>query len=98
MSRSGQRVSRTIATATRTATTSAATRTPPWCGRVADGDSIACLAARLDSVTAGRVITACDVRHPRFATADDLSGQRIVGWVPRGDPVVLGLPALTLKR
>jgi endonuclease-8 len=64
---------------------------------VADGDSIACLAARLDSVTAGRVITACDVRHPRFATAD-LSGQRIVGWVPRGDLVVRRLPALTLKR
>jgi hypothetical protein len=97
MSRSGQRVSRTTAPATRTATTSAATRTPPWCGRVADGDSIACLAARLDLVTAGHVITACDVRHPRFATAD-LSGQRIVGPVPRGDPVVSGLPALTLKR
>jgi hypothetical protein len=64
MSRSGQRVSRTTAPATRTATISAATRTPPWCGRVADGDSIACLAARLDSVTAGHVITACDVRHP----------------------------------
>jgi hypothetical protein len=97
MSRSGQRVSRTTAPATRTATTSAATRTPPWCGRVADGDGIACLAARLDLVTAGHVITACDVRHPRFATAD-LSGQRIVGPVPRGDPVVPGLPALTLKR
>ena len=47
-------------------------------GRVAEGDSIARLAARLDSVTAGCAITACDVRHPRFATTD-LTGQRIVG-------------------
>jgi hypothetical protein len=81
MSQSGQRMSRT--TATGTATTSAVTRTPPWCGRVTDGDSIACHAARPDSVTAGRVITTSDVRHPRFATAD-LSGQRSVSWVPRG--------------
>ena len=51
---------------------------------MAEGDSIARLAARLDSVTAGCVITACDVRHPRFATAD-LTGQRILGWAPSID-------------
>jgi endonuclease-8 len=55
---------------------------------VAEGDSIARLAARLDSVTAGRLITACDVRHPRFATVD-LSGQRIVGWAPRGKHLLM---------
>ena len=36
-----------------------------WAG--GRGDSIARLAARLDAVTAGSSITACDVRHPRFA-------------------------------
>jgi endonuclease VIII len=55
---------------------------------VAEGDSIARLAARLDSVTAGCVITACDVRHPRFATAD-LAGQRILGWAPRGKHLLM---------
>ena len=45
-----------------------------WAG--GRGDSIARLAARLDAVTAGSSITACDVRHPRFATTD-LTGQ---GW------------------
>jgi endonuclease-8 len=55
---------------------------------VAEGDSIARLAARLDSVTASCVITACDVRHPRFATAD-LVGQRILGWAPRGKHLLM---------
>ena len=55
---------------------------------MAEGDSIARLAARLDAVTAGSTITACDVRHPRFATAD-LTGQRIVGWVPRGKHLLM---------
>jgi endonuclease-8 len=55
---------------------------------VAEGDSIARLAARLDAVTAGRVITACDVRHPRFATAD-LAGQRVLGGVPRGKHLLM---------
>ena len=55
---------------------------------MAEGDSIARLAARLDSVTAGCTITGCDVRHPRWATAD-LTGQRIVGWVPRGKHLLM---------
>lgn len=55
---------------------------------MAVGDSIARLAARLDAVTAGSTITACDVRHPRFATAD-LTGQRIVGRVPRGQHLLM---------
>jgi endonuclease VIII len=55
---------------------------------VAEGDSIARLAARLDSVTVGRVITACDVRHPRFATVD-LTAQCIVGWTPRGKHLLM---------
>jgi endonuclease VIII len=57
-------------------------------GRVAEGDSIARLAARLDSVTAGCAITACDVRHPRFAAAD-LAGQHILGWAPRGKHLLM---------
>jgi endonuclease-8 len=55
---------------------------------VAEGDSIARLAARLHTLTAGSTITACDVRHPRFATAD-LTGQRVVGWVPRGKHLLM---------
>ena len=55
---------------------------------MAEGDSIARLAARLDSGTAGCVITACDVRHPRFATAD-LTGQRNLGWAPRGKHLLM---------
>lgn len=55
---------------------------------MAEGDSIARLAARLDAVTAGRLITACDVRHPRFATAD-LAAQRILGWTPRGKHLLM---------
>jgi endonuclease-8 len=57
-----------------------------WAG--GRGDSIARLAPRLDAVTAGSSITACDVRHPRFATTD-LTGQRIVGWVPRGKHLLM---------
>jgi endonuclease-8 len=55
---------------------------------VAEGDSIARLAARLDTVTGGCTIAGCDVRHPRFATAD-LTGQRILGWVPRGKHLLM---------
>jgi len=55
---------------------------------VAEGDSIARMAARLDAVTDGSSITACDVRHPRFATAD-LTGQRIVCRVSRGQHLLM---------
>jgi endonuclease VIII len=55
---------------------------------VAEGDSIARLAARLDAATSGSVIDASDVRHPRFATAD-LARQRILGWVPRGKHLLM---------
>ncbi|MFD5826980.1 DNA-formamidopyrimidine glycosylase family protein [Lentzea sp. NPDC060358] len=50
---------------------------------MAEGDSVARLAARLDTATAGALITRSDVRHPRFATVD-LAGQRIREWRARG--------------
>lgn len=55
---------------------------------MAEGDSVARLAARLHAATAGAVIVRSDVRHPRHATAD-LAGQRITGWVPRGKHLLL---------
>jgi endonuclease-8 len=50
---------------------------------VAEGDSVARIAARLDTATAGALIVHSDVRHPRFATVD-LAGQRILEWRARG--------------
>ncbi|OLR95112.1 DNA-formamidopyrimidine glycosylase family protein [Actinokineospora bangkokensis] len=55
---------------------------------MAEGDSIARLAARLDAATAGAVIVRSDVRHPRFATVE-LGGQRIVAWRPRGKHLLM---------
>ncbi|KOV78036.1 DNA-formamidopyrimidine glycosylase family protein [Nocardia sp. NRRL S-836] len=50
---------------------------------MAEGDSVARIAARLDTATAGSLIVHSDVRHPRFATVD-LAGQRILEWRARG--------------
>ena len=50
---------------------------------MAEGDSVARIATRLDAATAGSLIVHGDVRHPRFATVD-LSGQRILEWRARG--------------
>jgi endonuclease-8 len=55
---------------------------------MAEGDSIARLAARLHARTAGATITRSDFRHPRWATAD-LSGQKITGWHPRGKHLLM---------
>lgn len=55
---------------------------------MAEGDSIARLAARLHARTAGALVVRADFRHPRWATAD-LSGQRITGWHPRGKHLLM---------
>ncbi|MCX6466241.1 MAG: DNA glycosylase [Pseudonocardiales bacterium] len=55
---------------------------------MAEGDSIARLAARLDARTAGALIVRSDLRHPRVATAD-LAGMRITGWRPRGKHLLM---------
>lgn len=55
---------------------------------MAEGDSIARLAARMHARTAGATITRSDFRHPRWATAD-LSGQTITGWHPRGKHLLM---------
>lgn len=55
---------------------------------MAEGDSIARLAARLDRRLAGARIVRTDFRHPRWATVD-LGGQRISGWYPRGKHLLM---------
>jgi endonuclease VIII len=55
---------------------------------VAEGDSIARLAARLHRSSAGARIVASDFRHPRWATAD-LAGRTISGWHPRGKHLLM---------
>lgn len=55
---------------------------------MAEGDSIARLAARLHERTAGAVVRRSDIRHPRWAGAD-LAGQAITGWAPRGKHLLL---------
>lgn len=55
---------------------------------MAEGDSIARLAARLHARTAGAVVRRSDVRHPRYAGAD-LAGQTLTGWAPRGKHLLL---------
>lgn len=63
---------------------------------MAEGDSIARLAARLHAATAGRTVRAGTFRHPRLALAD-LSGQRIEAWRPCGKHLVMRTSAgLTL--
>ncbi|RZT85232.1 endonuclease-8 [Pseudonocardia sediminis] len=55
---------------------------------MAEGDSIARLAARLHERSAGAPIVRSDVRHPRFALVD-LAGQTITGWHPRGKHLLM---------
>jgi endonuclease VIII len=55
---------------------------------MAEGDTVARLAARLDRQLAGSRIVRSDVRHPRFA-ATDLAGQSIAGWASRGKHLLL---------
>lgn len=55
---------------------------------MAEGDSIARLAARLHAQTAGARIARSDVRHPRFATVD-LTGHEILGWHARGKHLLM---------
>lgn len=55
---------------------------------MAEGDSIARLAARLHGQLAGASIVRSDLRHPRWATVD-LGGQRIIGWHPRGKHLLM---------
>lgn len=55
---------------------------------MAEGDSIARLAARLHARTAGATIVRSEFRHPRWATGD-LSGQVISGWHPRGKHLLM---------
>ena len=55
---------------------------------MAEGDSIARLAARLHARTAGATIVRSEFRHPLWATAD-LSGQAISGWHPRGKHLLM---------
>lgn len=55
---------------------------------MAEGDSIARLAARLHRQTAGSAVRTCAVRHPRFALVD-LTGQCIVEWLPRGKHLLM---------
>lgn len=63
---------------------------------MAEGDSIARLAARLHAATAGRTVVGGTFRHPRLALAD-LSGQRIEAWLPRGKHLLMRTSAgLTL--
>ncbi|MBV9920636.1 MAG: DNA glycosylase [Pseudonocardia sp.] len=55
---------------------------------MAEGDSVARLARRLDAQLRGALIAGCDVRHPRFATTD-LTDHRITEWIPRGKHLLL---------
>jgi endonuclease-8 len=55
---------------------------------VAEGDSIARIAAGLHRRLAGATIVRSDVRHPRFAGAD-LAGQVVTGWHPRGKHLLM---------
>jgi endonuclease VIII len=55
---------------------------------MAEGDSIARLAARLHQRLAGASIVRSDVRHPRFAGVD-LSGHSVTGWHPRGKHLLM---------
>jgi endonuclease VIII len=50
---------------------------------VPEGDSVFRAARRLDAATAGALVTTTDMRRSAVARVD-LTGARILGWVPRG--------------
>ncbi|MGW2847706.1 DNA-formamidopyrimidine glycosylase family protein, partial [Streptomyces sp. NPDC001274] len=53
-----------------------------------EGDTVLRTAGRLHTALAGRTLTRCDLRVPRFATAD-LTGRTVLGVVPRGKHLLL---------
>jgi len=55
---------------------------------VPEGDAVWLTARRLHEALAGRVLTRCDVRVPRFATAD-LTGQRVTEATSRGKHLLI---------
>ncbi|GAA4384627.1 DNA-formamidopyrimidine glycosylase family protein [Tsukamurella soli] len=55
-----------------------------------EGDTVFRTAQRLDAALAGRVLTGCDLRVPRYATVD-LSGRRVDGVVSRGKHLLIRL-------
>ncbi len=55
---------------------------------MAEGDSVARLAARLHRQLAGATVVRSEVRHPRWATVD-LSGQSVAGWHARGKHLLM---------
>jgi endonuclease-8 len=60
-----------------------------------EGDTIFRTARRLDDALAGRTVTRFDLRVPRAATAD-LTGETILGCVPRGKHLLLRIGEHTL--
>src|SRR5262249_58552757 len=55
---------------------------------VPEGDAVWRTARRLHEALAGRVLTRCDVRVPRFATAD-LTGQTVTEAISRGKHLLI---------
>src|SRR5262249_62192985 len=55
---------------------------------VPEGDVVWRTARRLHEALAGRVLTRCDVRVPRFATAD-LTGQTVTEAISRGKHLLI---------
>ncbi len=49
-----------------------------------EGDTVWQAARRLDTALAGRVLTECDIRVPRYATVD-LSGEAVDAVVARAN-------------
>ncbi|GAA0998563.1 Fpg/Nei family DNA glycosylase [Subtercola frigoramans] len=53
-----------------------------------EGDTVYRTAEHLNAVLAGQVLTACDIRVPKFATVD-LSGESVEGVVSRGKHLLM---------
>jgi formamidopyrimidine-DNA glycosylase len=63
---------------------------------VPEGDVVWLTARRLHEALAGRVLTRCDVRVPRFATAD-LTGHTVTGAAARGKHLLIRVdPGITV--
>jgi endonuclease VIII len=63
---------------------------------VPEGDAVWLTARRLHEALAGRVLTRCDVRVPRFATAD-LTGHTVTGAAARGKHLLIRVePGITV--